>query len=786
MNDIFGVIRMNTREDPKNNTIEYVNQIMDINSISQLKINWPIYFDTFYNYQMEFNDEVKKLIKTNILTLLTKCNIDNKEIDHLKRFINVNAIINNINELNESHNRSKNNKNYTLKRCQEYYLVNIINNDTLITHWFLGIFHRINLVDKKDKEYKEYKVPYYRGIEILKIYLEHQTEAYENYKKREKIISNFINMYIKWTINYLTNNFNQKKISLIEIFDKLKKINKINELFMDLIDCETYLNGCIVGFVHCWETYLETILNTNLMIDTHIITVYNSVNLINTNFNNITIEYCKKWQNINKLLIIPNNYGNSELFNNLQQICPLISIFRYGHNKSDIIIKYFTDIYTFEPNLIHYIMTGFTNLMNTIYDSFYYNISIDSSYSTICNITPNIKNCLILFSLYDEKILIALYFKNLCNRIKNQNNNLFNRTIIDFEIEVYNYLISLIDSSCNKSINFLNDIKNSIKHTEIIRKCKIKYVDIKGNDKKINPDLTKVEYSIINKHNFVETKGDDSKYGEKNKIIQLIDSDKYPTDINSYLAVGNTYYTTISKTKNFNWDVENSIINFNINNITICSTISQYILILQISNKHMNKNDLINSIYNTKLTNNHINDAKNYLTSIIDFMCIGKTKIFDISCDGLLCLSNKFFNNTKFPHLQGGKKIIKLSHFKPVIINTDNNTNIDVKIPPPTERENINKPSCEYINYLRLTLLIKMFKLNSTKIFLFDTIKQSLSNHIIYYININNFNDELITILKNLINISSQEFSKLLSSLIKRDIIEETPIGNINGYIYVV
>ena len=121
---------------------------------------------------------------------------------------------------------------------------------------------------------------------------------------------------------------------------------------------------------------------------------------------------------------------------------PLITIFKSGINKSDIIIKYFTDIYSFEPNLIGYIIAGLANSINNVYSIFYTN-SQEINASNNIAMTSDIIHSLTLMSLYDNTDKMwSLYFKNVSTRIKEQNKkNLLNHKIIDFELEIFNYLV---------------------------------------------------------------------------------------------------------------------------------------------------------------------------------------------------------------------------------------------------------------------------------------------------------------------------------------------------------
>lgn len=826
--DLFGVIKTYTDEPIENKTIDYVKIIMSTKDMSQLNINWPKYLNAFYNNHMQFNDDTQKQINKNLISILTKHDLsataaeieheiepdfessipDDKNyiidttfdssLDHLKRFMTVNGLINILNELNSSHDQILNYTNYTKRMCQDYYLRQITKdkNSSLIKHWFLGIFRRIDL----DLFDGKHKVPYYRAIEILKQYLEHQNEFYTNNETRDKLISNFISIYSKWSVEYLSEKFNKNELSLSEVFNKLNKVNNVNKLFIELNDRGSYLNDTIIGLVKLWKSYLDGILNSNQIIDENIISTYNSVNLSGSNFNNITLQFCEKWQNEIKNIISPCNYGSPKLFNSLKQICPLIAAFRSGHNKSDLVIKYFSDIYTFESNLIGYVIAGLSNLINNIYNTFYTNLA-EKNISEDITLTSDIMNTLILISLFDNKeMLWSLYFNNVSTRIREQNKKyLLNPKIINFEFEVFNYLVYNAGSYCDKTKTFLTNIKNSVDHVNMIRKCKIKYINNDGNSKLDDvkwkePDLSKVDYNVVDKHIW-ELENTDNKYN-----YQLIDSNKYPADIQTYFSVGKTYYDAVSETRNIDWDVENSVINYNVADTTIISTILQYTLITQIANKQMTKDDLINSVLNNKLNETSLSDAKKYLESIIKYMCNERSKIFDVFHDGTLCLSNKL--NSK----KNNRKTINLTKHVPTLLdepkveniskNTDSDTNSDsANVTNPNLNPNTNSKLDETSNiimtkecivYLRMLMLIKMFKSHSTKIYSLETIISSLDRKINKYINIDKFDKDLIKILKNLTNISEGTLLNELKYLEKRDIIEFKKEGTQMGYTYVV
>ena len=92
----------------------------------------------------------------------------------------------------------------------------------------------------------------------------------------------------------------------------------------------------------------------------------------------------------------------------------------------------------------------------------------------------------------------------------------------------------------------------------------------------------------------------------------------------------------------------------------------------------------------------------------------------------------------------------------------------------------------ECISYLRLMMLIKMFKQNSKIIFPLNAIINKLNEYILDYTTKNSLNANLVKIFNDLINISENQLVIELKSLEKRDIIEFVKDNSINGYIYVL
>jgi hypothetical protein len=241
--------------------------------------------------------------------------------------------------------------------------------------------------------------------------------------------------------------------------------------------------------------------------------------------------------------------------------------------------------------------------------------------------------------------------------------------------------------------------------------------------------------------------------------------------------------------------VENSIINYNIGKINLISNIIQYTIISTIINasKTINgctKQQLINHIV-IKDTQQQLQQqarAKEYLESYISYMI---SKDIIVLSNGKLLINMNFYNN------ETETMQLDISDFVPLLyennkqnkqIKSTNSIDSDISNTLTNTNEDINMTS-ECLSYLRLMMLIKMFKENSTTIFPLNTITNRLSEQIDKYISINKnikSNLPLKLVFDNLVNISDNQLIMELKSLEKRDIIEECKKKSSPGYIYVI
>lgn len=673
MKDIFGIVQNDTFYDSNG----YIKEILSNENINKLKINWAEYLHQFYisNFIVDNNTNIiNDCIK---LILKEESDIDN--INCLSRFIHLNSLFEIINQLNLSYNQSLKIKNYTLLKLQNYYLKYITENRYLLNHWFIGIINMSNYDDI-------YKTKYYYGLSILKKYLVNESD--------EK--TKFINIYSYYISSYLINLYENSNISLLDVFKKLDKINNINILFFDSDD---FILKVINNLTILWDSYLK-----KNVLENYVVEMFNKIKLDN-NFIDATINYINSWVNVIKIDITVSNYGDKNLFKNLIFISPLII-----HFKSNNIIEPIKNIYKYENNLLEYIFRGLNSIIKKSYMS------------------RDIINCIALISIYDNKeVLWNLYLKHLINRINYLiKNNKISLDIIKNEFEIFNLLIN--NEYCNyleKTRSYLNNIKKSIEQKNIINKCKINYIDVENNSIKCNDlDINKVDYYVIDKHSWNLT---------YNFVIK---DNLYPKEIINYLSIGKTYYDKISETTKIEWDLENSVINYSINNYNIISTVLQYAIIYHINLKEYTEEEFIDNIGNNKSI------LKSYIDNLIDKKVIIK-------------LDKLKLNITED---------IDLTDFTPTVIKKKKEQKI--KLPKITMTN-------ECIEYLRLMFITKMFKLNSTTKYKVSDILNELNKFINKYLTKNKLNAEINKIIKNLTNINEEELLKNLTSLEKRDIIEK-------------
>lgn len=734
MEDIFGIC--NGPDDV--NSFNYVKEVMDFKESDNFKIDYPNYIYTFNKDPLTFNDNNKDFFVEKIIQQL-----DNS----LGSFFHINKKFRILHDVNVSYNYLNFSNGYqTISILQNYYLELITDLKTcnLADHWFNGIFNNIILDEDNTNKTKS---KYHRGIEILKKYLinDHNETSFRN-----KLITQFLDRYIEFSNKYFIKNITN--MSLLSIFEKISTLNNINKIFLELSNQIYYLDQITIKLIPFYNKYINEININEKSIDINILKHFNRVNLLNTNFKIINFDFVKQWHDeVRKKISINHykeSYKTSDLFNYIKNICPLITVFNGGHNMSDDIMGLFKDVYKFENNLYDYILTGLNVLIKNIYKSD--NIEINDDITNILN----------FISIYQNRNnLWKQYFITMKKRVnKILKSSRINDKIINFELKMYNLLQNNDNNEfITKTNMYLNNIQSSITNNQNLNQCKINYQNTGENF--VNPDLSKVDYITFDK-NVMNIKS----------LIpynyNLIDASKYPTAINNYYTIGQTYYSKLYENRKFDWDIENSSINFNIQNCNMISNIIQFTMIDHIKTyKALTKDDLIIGIVNKELNENDMKDAKLYLESYLNNL-ISKNIV---KLNGSLTIS-KLKNNS-----------IDISSFKPSLtIETDNNNN--------DNKETVNDGSIIMtdccLSYLRIILLIKMFKTNSTKTFKLKDINNEFKIFIDYYIASNKFCDVLKNIIMNLPNVSDNQLINEISDIEKRDIIEK--VSETNNYRYVV
>ena len=786
--DIFNVISCSQTESTDlDTTYSYVNNILDMTDLTRQNINWTDYLHMFHKEHMLFNDKYKKLLIEKIKMLLGKKDLSTRannanqtdveiecdeNVNHLNRFIHLNALFEMLNELNSSFNQSMDYQNYTMSRFQDTYLKMITkataDNSIVMNHWFSGLMNSINFNQYTETKYKS---KYHRGIDILKNYLVQTNSSYSDNNVRSELIEKFILKYSEWCSINLINQYKSDNATLYEIFDIAKTMDKKNELFLNETQRSQYLNNLIRCFVVCWESYLNKLYQTQTEIDGLILAMFSTVDMNGTPYRTLTLKFVSDWMNRIKDKLSNGNisviFSNAKIFNDIKKICPIISYFRNPESK--LIIDEFTNLYNIEPKLLDYVIFGLNVLIKQTLNN--YNLNMGKK-EDILKITKDMDNTLMFISTCENKEqLWDIYFKNIQTRINNSlKKSKLSVDIINYEKMIFEHLVSLNNSSfADKVKTYLSNLSNNLEHIQTIKRIKLSYVDSNGIIKEnLNIDMNKVDYIVLDKQVFNIT---------QTLKHNLINESAYTDQLKGYLGVGKKYYETVSETKKFDWFVEESYINFNIANTNIMSTVLQYIIISNIANQKYTRDNLIEFLINPNLSDQAKNDGKKYLSSYIDNLI---EKLIVKQKDDYLMI-----DTVKTAHTQ----IIDISTFVPHLDSKPSKSskpadNVAKPEETDTEPKQISMTK-ECLSYLRILLLIKMFKENSTKEFTIDSINKEFTSYLNKYVEQNRFNQSLITIIQNLVNVSDAEFLQELNDLVKRDIIDAKGSKN-TKYVYVV
>jgi hypothetical protein len=743
--DIFNCVQYTQAE--KLIPIDILSLIDEIFNNPLNKINWDKYLHIFYTNKYKIIPRYPDNIQNNIKKILGAKNSD------INNFLTLDTIFKNINDLNSSYNQSINKTNYTILRLQDNYIEYILNSDNtdLLNHWFRGISNNI-MLELYDGIHKS---KYHRTIMILKKYLRLQYQSYNEYIKRNSNIGKFYIEYGKFVANELISKYNDGMISIKTIFSKLQEIEKKNEILMDNMNFgkNIFSKTIIYQLVNnCWEKHIDT-----ETIDEDFLSCITSISLQNTKYNEVNIKFINKWYLNIKDKINLTNFKDMLLFNDIIKVLPILK-YNNGFNYSKDIDIYFRKLFNIHSDFLEYIMSNL-NIMTI-------------SYKTI-------KSVLSLISLHENKnILWGVYFKNLSNRLysygKCHVQNILDNMISN-EYLMFNYLVNkennnISNEYLNKTRIMLDNFANSIKHNKNLHLCKIDFVDNLNNNVDINNNIIdKVNYIVFDKN-----------ITDNTNSYQLIDKNKYSFELNMALKIGEYYYKNVSEIYNYEWDIQNSYIDFTINSTIVSSSIIEYIIIKTIMENKYNLSELLNKIVNREHDSEFCDRNKKYLSSYVKNLI--NVDLISYNDDILTIsknISDKHINITEFrPYIVDFSVVNNLNK----ISEDKKDTKVDNQ--KDEEKQQINK---ECIVYLRSLFLTKIFKRNSTVIFNFDKIIEELNKFVNKELSSKKYSEELINIFKQVANVQKNCLINELDSLEKRNIIEISKINsNYKLYSYFV
>lgn len=515
---------------------DIIDNLFTLRDISIIKknINYGQYYNYFYNHNFLIKDNIS-LLEYKIKNILLK-KIDDKEINHINRFLHLNSIFELLNELNSKYN-ILNKKNYTLLLCFDIYFNIILANKELYEHWFKEIL-AINKYNNYSSD-KNYLQGFYIILNIFKYTDRCNSKLIILKKKYVQYIKYYLDINIKSLEEKIdiinNNNILNKKILIGDSDNNILKIltNKIlNELVVYLIpDFSEYLNMCLIE---------NKFLNIDIIEFFKIIYDENIYAYIYTVNNYLKLFIKARLSNIDK-------DDNFECFLKIDKILPLIPLILHTTNKY-IDIDYLYEFFEINKNLI--------------------NILLVALHLKIIN--------------FDCVISI----KNLIDLILIYNNN-------DFIIEEYNkWLYIRIKEYIKKNILF-----NSINYEFIIlnnfrsNSSSFKILDNLYKNKKFN-DNTMINYLVLENNNIIDN--------NITKIsLNLINENNLPNVIKNYIRDGYEYVKSYSKKYHlYSLDLSSSIIEFKLKNCNIIGSVFDYILLYQIyTNKNISINKLEKIIF---------------------------------------------------------------------------------------------------------------------------------------------------------------------------------------------
>ena len=630
---------------------------------------------------------------------------------NIEDIIQLNIKFDIINKLNLSYNQIMNCDNYTLYKLQDAYIKYIIDNIQNANYWFEYIIDLTLLQSKSNNELD------YPQITILSNYLKSIDEKYNN-DNRSINIDVFVNMYAKWVALYYIEEYYKLKLTLDEILLQINRISHINITLLTKSDQNKFKLILVNNLLILFDLFLKDVLTKDVKITSNIINTFKIIKDINPKYDLIILEFTTEW-----IKSISNSISDDNLYDRLSRIIPLIK-----NNITENIINYYMLIYDTSPTFFNYLILNLnTNVLKSN------------------DINTEIMNILLLISLYEKKEeLWAQYIKSLYNRIfiYIRLNNI-NVNMINFELSLFQILIDYKCAEFSETTNqLLNDINISIIDTINFQTCKYNIINKNNEQQYLNlSNISNVKFIMIDKsiHDLYKSLQLNT---SENKLIA---DEMYPEDIKQYLLFYKVYYSKLYELSQIDYLIEQSIIDISFCKINIVCNIVQYTLIDYIINNQYTVTELINLIAHKKNCTINYNYLELYIKNLLILNIINIT-------------NNKLIISDKSIKLDISQLNILVKN------NLITNPIIELKLE--------DKNSIEYLRYL---ILVKMFKHNSTKTFIFDNI----INYFLIYI----IDSGLNINLRNLFDIDKTELMRCIKYIMKRDIIEEI---NTNSFKYVV
>ena len=705
LSDIFGVVQYDPVDTHKANIKEIITNIL---TNKEYNLDWTNLVYDFYN-------EPIKTIDINIDNISSVL----KNSNPYDSFCNINQSFEKLNELNMCYNL-KHKKDHTLHNLYNIYLklLSDDNHKKILLYWFENIYNdMVNTYDNPKLSKYQYSVV------IFKRYL-------NNIDVNNELVEQFIDKFICWSSNKMIGQYREYVINFDEIIINVLKIyssSYFDEKYRTIIRYKY-----AVEMLKCLDKYFESIFLDETKLNDDIFNIFNSITPTTSSYNEyhyIISGFICRW--------IDKNRQTNTIYDNINEIISFISNFR----NDKPIINIFKKIYTLVDNnkILNFM---FKTINRIVFESEKFNID--------CTSLINIYHIIDFITLYDDRNkIIELYQNSLQYRIEYISKRIvINNDVITNESNIYSYLTKLLNKNSVTVENYLKCIQNCITNMDSMKKIEtIKMFDSGGNQIESLFDRNKCSYIVVDKHIDIE-----------NIIIKkpILDNTAIPMEIKQYYNVGKTYYNAAFDIRKIEWDLENSIINFDVNGNTIISNIIQYTIIFYVSK---NKNSYSIQKLIDLIANKHSSDHK-YLKQYIKYL---------IDIELLQSNNNKLSINCQY-NKKDQYDIIENFRLTDDNINLTTTDDIQILNDIQLPNDNINNNS---IIYLRIILLIKMFKINSTKWFEFKQLKSVFKDFVEkYVISKLSFEQTVKNTLMNLYNVLDGQLLNELSDIEKRCIIE--------------